>query len=201
LKTLVCLAYKLQFYEVVTPDWMSYGGGENGYDVAAKIPADTDQQQYRLMFQKMLTERFHLVAHRETRNLPTYVLLAGKGHHKLPSSVDPSSPSSAMTIVDGHIRFSMHGKPVTALTNFLTVPLGAPAVDETRLQGNYDLTLDFMPDERWVGFNSLRSTAKSSTAPSLFQAIQDQLGLKLEARKGPVSVLVIDSADKMPVEN
>jgi hypothetical protein len=129
LKTLVCLACKLQFCEVVSPEWLMNGGSQSGYDVAARIPAGTDREQYRLMLQKLLAERFHLVLHRET---------------------SPPGPPSAMTVVDGHLRFSLHNQPLATLANLLTVPLGAPVTGETGLQDDFNLSLDFMPDERWV---------------------------------------------------
>ena len=74
-------------------------------------------------------------------------------------------------------------------------------VDETGLQDRYDLTLDFMPDERWPGFSGWPHTSATDSIPDVFEAIKDQLGLQFEAGKATVSILVVDSADKVPPDN
>jgi uncharacterized protein (TIGR03435 family) len=161
------------------------------------------KEQYRLMLQRLLAERFHLAAHRESRDLPRYVLVSGKGKPKLKSSAEPPppGPSVVASIVGGHMRFSDHNKPLGALTDFLQVVLSGPVTDETGISGDYDVTIEFMPDDRFRGFASLPPVKDADSVPNLFIAIQDQLGLKLETRKGPVGVLVVDRADKEPVVN
>ena len=100
------------------------------------------------------------------------------------------------------MRFSMHNSPLSTLTGFLTVQVAAPVTDETGLQGDYDLTLEFMPDERWLGFADMPHDAKAdASVPDLTRALEEQLGLRLEARKRAVEVLVVDRAEKMPVAN
>jgi uncharacterized protein (TIGR03435 family) len=79
--------------------------------------------------------------------------------------------------------------------------LSAPVADESGLTGDYDFSVEFMPDERWRGFQPATASAGSEPVPDLFLAIQNQLGLKLEAQKGPVEVVVVDHADKAPVAN
>jgi len=204
LATLILTAYNLQFHDLVAPDWVSLGGKLNGFDVDAKIPAGTDKEHYRLMLQRMLAERFHLAAHRETRQRPMYVLLLGKQTPKLAHSTGPAPPGphSAMTLAGGHLRFSMHNSPISTLTGFLEIPVAGPVTDETGLQGEYDLTLDFMPDERYAAFQCMQHNGvEEASAPDIATAIQNQLGLKLETRKGNVEVLVVDHADKVPVAN
>jgi len=204
LAVLILTAYNLQFHDLVAPDWMSLGGRLNGFDVDAKIPPGTDKEQYRLMLQRLLAERFHLAAHRETRQRPTYALKPGKQAPKLARSTapPPPGPRSAMTLAGSHLRFSMHNSPISTFTGFLEVPLSGPVADETGLEGEYDLTLEFMPDERYAAFQYMQhNAAEDSSAPDIATAIQNQLGLKLETRKGSVEVLVIDHADKMPVAN
>jgi uncharacterized protein (TIGR03435 family) len=72
LSMLVCVAYNVQFYQIKGPDWMNWGGSTGGYDIVAKIPEGTTKAQYRLMFQELLTERFHLVMHHETKEVSQY---------------------------------------------------------------------------------------------------------------------------------
>jgi uncharacterized protein (TIGR03435 family) len=204
LAQLAAIAYKLQFYELVSPEWMIHGGSQNGYDVVAKIPPGATQDQYRLMFQRLLAERFHLVVHRESRDMAKYALVLGKGKPKLTPSAapSPSEPPFAQTVVNGHLRFSLRNRPLALLAKILTTQLSGPVTDETGLSGDYDITLEFMPDDRSRGFSPPAASAAAADAiPDLFIAIQDQLGLKIEARKGPVSVRVVDHADKAPVEN
>ncbi len=88
----VLLAYDVKFYEVICPNWVMLGGPNNGYDITAKIPAGTTKEQYRQMLQHLLADRFHMVVHRESRELPVYTLLPGKGRSKLTSSTTPAPP-------------------------------------------------------------------------------------------------------------
>jgi uncharacterized protein (TIGR03435 family) len=204
LSGLILQAYHIQFYELISPDWVIHGGRDNGYDVSAKIPAGTDRDHFRLMLQRLLADRFHLVVHKEKRERPVYVLQLGGREAKLVHSTapPPPGPRTNYAFPGGHMRFSMHNSPLSTLVGFLVVPLAAPVVDETGLQGDYDLTLEFMPDERWLGFGDITHDAKAdSPVPDLGRAIEDQLGLKLENRKAAVEVWVVDRAEKMPVAN
>ena len=206
LSYLVTLAYNLQFYELISPEWMIHGGKESGYDVAAKIPAGATKQQYRLMLQNLLAERFHLAVHRDPRNLPHYRLVSGKVVSRLKRSPEPppAGPAFAMSIVNGHLHYEAHHRSLAQFADFLTTILSGPVTDDTGLAGDYEIALDFMPDDRWRGFAYLPrpSSAEAAEAtPNLFVAVAEQLGLKLEATKGPLSVLVVDRADKIPVEN
>jgi uncharacterized protein (TIGR03435 family) len=203
LSGLILQAYHLQFYELVSPDWVIHGGA-NGYDVTAKIPPGTDRDRFRLMLQKLLADRFHLAVHKETRSRPVYVLQRGKHDPKLAHSTapPPPGPRTSYDFPSGHMRFSMHNSPLSTLTGFLTVQVAAPVTDETGLQGDYDLTLEFMPDERFLGFADMTHDAKAdASVPDLSCALEEQLGLGLEARKRAVEVLVVDRAEKIPVAN
>ena len=139
------------------------------------------------MMQTLLAERFKLKVHRETRELPLYVLTAAKG--------GPKVKLSEMPAAIGQSPFSMPapgrlvGTQVTAamLAKVLGDQLGRTVRDETGLQGVFDFTLQWEPE--------------MEGGVSLFTAIQEQLGLKLEGRKGPVEVLVIDHAESVPAEN
>ena len=200
----VSIAYDLQFYELIEPDWMKLGGAESGYDLSAKIAAGATKEQYRIMLRNLLAERFHLTAHRETRNVPRYAVALGKGPAKLqdPIAKPPGGRAYGMQFAEGHIRFDGYRLSLKQFAGFLTTMLSGPVTDETNLQGDYSFTLEFTPDDRWPGYSpQWASTQKGEPAPNLFTAVQDQLGLKLESTKGPLEVLVMDHADKIPAEN
>jgi len=107
-----------------------------------------------------------------------------------------------VTIVNEHLHYSAHNTPIESFAGFLTTQLSGGVTDETGLRGEYDITLDFMPDDRWRGFISLpKANTPTTEVPNLFSAIQEQLGLRLDSRKGQVALLVVDHADKVPTEN
>ncbi len=120
-------------------------------------------------------------------------------------------------------RMSSNGQTMSGLVNMLANQLGKPVQDDTGLKGKYDFSLDFAPEEgqRMMGAmgpmpppagapghggeaggpGPMGSVPDSQPGPSLFTAVQEQLGLKLEPKKGPVELLVIDRAEKVPTEN
>jgi uncharacterized protein (TIGR03435 family) len=160
-----------------------------------------------VMLQSLLEDRFQLVVHKETKEMPIYELTTAKGNAKIKLSPDqtpatgpePGSPPPQRggPIPRGAMLMGRGNFEVTAISmEDFAKALGAlyagrTVVDRTGIQGLYDLALHWMPDAL--------NTADSS-GPSIFTAIQEQLGLKLESAKGPVEVLVIDRVQK-PSEN
>jgi uncharacterized protein (TIGR03435 family) len=149
-------------------------------------------EQRRTMFQQILADRFKLVAHHETRELPIYQLTIGKNGSKLKESA-PDDPASTKPSRKG-IMFGPGRGKVTAtggsLSMFITAlsrQLGRIIVDKTGLTGRYDFTLEWTPDD---------AAPSDQSGPGIFTAIQEQLGLKLEPTKGPVDVIVIDHIEK-----
>ena len=204
LSLFIIQAYDVKFYEIVSPEWVTRGGGESGYDITARIPQDATREDYRLMMQRLLSERFHLRVHRETREMPVYVLSLGKSGPKLtpPSMTEPQAPHFTATFVGNHFHWAFHKAALADLAGSLVSQFWSPVLDETGLGGEYDFTLDFAPDENWqmrVGWRPANSVPDET--PVLATAISEQLGLKLASRRGPVKVLVVDSADRAPVEN
>jgi uncharacterized protein (TIGR03435 family) len=200
----VMMAYDVKWYKIVAPDWVIQGGSESGYDITAKIPPGTSKADYRLMLQGLLADRFRLVVHRETRELPVYSLVLGKGKPKIvpSSSPAPPGPRCATSFVQNHFHWACHN---TLLKNFagdLETQFWDDVADATGLSGEYDFTLDFIPPASWQARARWSpSSAISDDTPSLDSAISEQLGLRLEKGKGPVEVLVLDKAEKNPTAN
>jgi bla regulator protein blaR1 len=229
LQMLIENAYEIQYFQIVgAPKWVS----SDRYDIEAKMDGaemerlktlsqDESRLESKRMLQALLVNRFQLVVHRETKELPGYALVIAKGGSKLheakPGDTYPNGikgpdgkPGTGLMIMGGN------GGPVTgqgisveSLTRLLSQQLGRTIVDETGLKGNYDFTLQWTPDERagpmpgapqGGGSRSDDAPPLDSSGASIFTAIQEQLGLKLEARKVPVEMLVIDHVEA-PSEN
>ncbi|HWF11479.1 MAG TPA: TIGR03435 family protein [Bryobacteraceae bacterium] len=189
LRKCIALAYDIQEDRedaISAPDWLR----DARFDILAKFPPNTSEVQARAMFQNLLAERFQLKVHRESRELTVYALTVDKSGSKLIES----APEKQGTIGLSAERLTGRGVPVQALADRLAsaaFQLGRPVVDRTGLIGTFDFTLEWKPE----------SGADGYPEPSLFTAIQEQLGLKLEKQKGTVEVLVVDSALRKPIEN
>ena len=205
LQALVAAAYSL------TPRAISGGPawtGSEHYDILASTPGDlqpnTDEQM--AMLRKLLTDRFQLTFHRESKELPVYALTVAKGGPKLKESTAPAGalPELINTIFPeehGGVRVLLPARNAS-MPQFTAMMqravLDRTVLDRTGLSGNYDFDLEWTPDENQFGGNLPRSV--EPTKPSLFVAIQEQLGLRLEATRGLVSALVIDRVAR-PSEN
>jgi len=204
LATFVLQAYDVKWYELVSPDWVIQGGSKTGYDVTAKIPPGATKADYRLMLQHLLTDRFHLVVHRETRELSVYSLVSAKAKPSMvpSSSPAPLGPHCATSFIKNHFHLVCHNTSVKALAEYLETQFWTTVTDQTGLSREYDFILDFIPAESWQAKVSWSpSSAITDETPTLDTAISEQLGLKLVRGKGPVPVLVLDKADKNPTEN
>jgi uncharacterized protein (TIGR03435 family) len=179
-RVLIREAYGLKVYPLSRgPDALS----TDRYDVIAKVSPDASKEQRMLMLQALLAKRFKLVVHRETKELPIYALVAGKNGPKF-RAVEGDG-SAAETGSGGGHQIKAHHISMKLLADTLQGYIGDTVVDATGLTGLFDLNLDFNVDE-----------TMSSEGPTVFEAVERQLGLKLEARKGPVEVLVIDHVEK-----
>ena len=163
----------------------------------APPPAPGQYNPLQQMFQQMLADKFKLVVHTETRQLPVYALVVAKGGTKLQPAKDPTTESSSSG------RGSLKASGITTaelakmMTRELSDELGRLVLDHTTLPGKYDLTLKWTPD---MGAPPMLNGQPDTSAPDLFTAAQEQLGLKLESTKAPVPVLVVDHAE-LPSEN
>ena len=184
-------AYSLQDYEIVGPEWIK---ADERYDIFAKAPGPASDEEMRPMLQALLLERFRMKVHRERREMVAYVLLPGKGPAKVKETAADSQPALAPD-PNGGVLFRHF--PITRLTFLLTRRMDHPVLDQTGLKGIYDYTLDIS------GLSEFSGTASPDpNGVSIFMAIQQDLGLKLELRKQqPIDILAIDSVSKAPTEN
>jgi uncharacterized protein (TIGR03435 family) len=172
------------------------------FDIVAKAPADTPLNEIRLMLQTLLTERFLLALHREQKELSYVALVVGKKGPKLQEAI-PDSDASGNKFLIGRI-VSNHISMMTLATLFSRFT-GQTVVDMTGLTGSYDLKLEWTPENTPAttapGRGADAGASMDGDSPSLFAAVEQQLGLKLEVRKGPVEIIVIDHAERVPVQN
>jgi bla regulator protein blaR1 len=199
---LITATYQVQDYQLSGgPAWLKSAR----FDIDAKGPFKPDipvNDQISQMGQALLADRFQLKLHREAKEMPVYALLAAKNGPKLDPArggncFDPTAgippPAPDARPCGG---FNMNNDrllgaaiPMERMARALSRFVGRPVVDKTGLGGTFDITLHWTPDD-----------APSSSDPSIFTALQEQLGLRLESQKGPVEVLVIDSA-QLPSAN
>jgi uncharacterized protein (TIGR03435 family) len=222
LAMLISRAYGVKDFQVSGPDWLT----SLGYDVVAKVPAGVPADQVPLMLQTLLAERFKLKLHRESKTIDVYALIVGKGGPKLKES-DPADlavvpgPGVRMLVTPNGGREISGHMTMAQLTDVMSFFMDRPVVDSTGLTGTYDVDMAFMPDERDQMQNKLgpamamagpppaggndaarpAEAVSDATAGSIFSAVQEKLGLKLDPRKSPAEILVIDHAEKIPTEN
>jgi len=152
------------------------------------------------MFQSLLADRFKLVLHHDTKELPVYALVIGKNGIKFKES---TGDAQQRRIMMGRGRINGEAMSMDMLVNQLGNQLGRTVIDKTGLKGPYQINLEWTPEQaQSIGGpdGGGEGRASSDTGPTIFTALQEQLGLKLESQKGPVDILVIDKIEK-PSEN
>jgi len=203
LKSLIGAAYNL-------PGRMISGGpawvDSDHYDVVAGTPgeAQPNLDEQMLMLRRLLADRFKLTFHREQKEFSIYALAAGKSGSKLRESTAPPDKLSDLIITVFPDRVLLPARNATMAQFASMMQRGVvdrPIVDQTGLAGRYDFDLEWLPDETQFGgrFN-IAPPADEPAKPDLFAALDRQLGLKLEATKGPIQVIVIDRVER-PTEN
>jgi uncharacterized protein (TIGR03435 family) len=253
LKQLLTIAYDMKNYQISGPSWLD----TERFDITATMPPDTTKEQFRVMLQNLLAERFKMTVHREKKELPMYSLVVAKtGKLKESASVTAVDPDSPMPpppmgppkmgpdgfpvlpegiasrpgiftmMMPGRARLTANQQTMQDLANRLTGQLNRPVIDNTGLTAKYDFVLTYAPDPsegpggrggpgggmmvavgRGPGPGAGGGGADSTFIPDgeapqpLFGALQSQLGIKLEAKKGDVDIVVIDKMEKTPTEN
>ena len=197
---LICAAYSLQAKQIVgAQDWMD----KDRYDIAAKVDVQglPSHKQANSMYQKLLADRFQLKVHYEKRELSAFVLTVGKDGPKLsPTQFTGPGGGFGYRSIPGGVTIPVTNMNMTDFTQTLQLlVLDRPVVDQTGLSGNFDFNLTFAPDDSQFKGHPLAPVTKAPEGveepPGFFEAIQ-RLGLKMEAKKTPVDVLVIDHVEK-----
>jgi uncharacterized protein (TIGR03435 family) len=180
------------------------------YDIAAKAEHPARPGEILRMLQALLADRFKLVVRRETREVPVYALTIAKGGPKLhPSDVSesegagPRTPAGAGGVEprSGHLIFKNESMPDFAWALTRTAGIGdRVVVDDTGLKGRYDFELKYERDNVPPAGAEAHEPGTRAEGPSIFSALQEQLGLKLESKKAPVEFLIVEHAEK-PSEN
>jgi uncharacterized protein (TIGR03435 family) len=200
--SLLAMAYDLHRYQLSAPDWLN----STHFDISARVPQGIGVDQYRRMLQRMLAERYHLATHHESREMRIYDLIVAKNGAKMKQSANQPAaadglqppPSHAVPPVAGYhgpVFLNFPALSMSRLAEYLSGFLDAPINDATGLQGNYEIRL-----RTAFGGTSPEPTA-DGTSLTLFDALPEQLGLRLVPRKDQVDVLVVDRMDKSPTEN
>jgi uncharacterized protein (TIGR03435 family) len=241
LQNLMMTAYDVKDFQISGPTWLS----TERFEIQATMPPETTKEQFHIMLQNLLAERFKMTIHRETKELPMYTMVVGKSGPKLTESPKISAEEEAKDPIlpplpagRGPMKMGPDGFPnlplpsggrgglFTIMTPFgarlvgqrqtmqnladrLSSILSKPVTDATALTPKFDFTLTYSTD----GLNNqmMLPPGESGRGPrempdveppqNIFAAIQSQLGLKLEPKKGPVDFLVVDHAEKTPTEN
>ena len=204
-------------------------GGPDGidterYTITAKMPDGAPQAALQVAIRNLLKDRFKLVTHQETRELPVYNLVVARSDGRLgpalkessaecqavvreyvqavrqgaPAQTPPAAVARCISSQPGIGMFSMNGTSVGALVNLLPQFVDRQVIDRTGLTGIYDMTLKWTPDPApsLLGLPPAPQPPADPDAPNIFTAVQEQLGLKLESGRGPVEVVVIDRLEK-----
>jgi uncharacterized protein (TIGR03435 family) len=222
LKMIIVSAYNVRDYQIsggpgwITTDrWNIEGKAEEGSIPARTGPPDpTVPDPLMLMTQSLLEDRFQLKMHRETREAPIYELVLAKAGSKMklsanqepvattPDAPQRGGPPPGMMRLNPGGNLEGNGVAISLLARMLSEqPItGRPVIDKTGLKGLYDFMLEWTPEAVMPGLPAPPSPSADTSGPSLFTALQEQLGLKLESAKGPTEFLVIDSVGR-PAEN
>ena len=185
----ICIqwAYGMPPFQIQGPDWLK----DVGFDIVAKSAGPADENQLRLMFRALLAQRFGLKTHTEQKEMQVYELTLAKGGPKFHESTTEGAP-----------LFSGNGGRLVAervtmqdLAEKISEPLGRPVIDATGLKGHYDIHLDA------TAYANSAGNGQMDVMALLFNALQQQLGVKLESRKDTPEILVVDSVEKTPTEN
>jgi uncharacterized protein (TIGR03435 family) len=198
IKTMMATLYRVPARQITGgPDWL----GTDGFDVQAKADHAYSLDDLHTMFKNMLADRFHLKFHEEAKEGAVYALRIDKGGLKM--TPDPAGPDLKIPIgLPNHFVYTGTRVPISYLCFWLGLQLqnGArPVVDQTGLTQVYDFKLSFMPNLP-PGISAENLPPEAQNLPSIFDALKEQLGLRLDPDQGPIPYYVVDHADR-PTEN
>ncbi len=201
LRLYIIVAYRLKDSQVIGgPSWLD----TERYDMNAKAEKPSSVEDLHLMLQDLLAERFKLKFHKESKELPMYALTVDQGSAKSGTKLQPHQADSAgdpwIDQAFDQLKSKWHATstPMDYFAWRLSLLLDRPVVDLTKLKGGYDFDLSFtreLPPGLQEGA-LLNGVPADTSGPTIYEALRQQLGLKLEKQKGPVEIMVIDHAEK-----
>ena len=224
---LILQAYDLKDFQLSAPNWIQ----NELFDINAKVPEGATKEQFGLMLRHLLEDRFKVATHRETREIPVYELVVSKNGSKLKATTEEAKPGDSeawspgldkdgyptvppgraamIANVRGTMRMRAKKETIEQLIAILSAQMRGPVTDSTGLKGEYDFTLSWTRDLDAATVATPSSESRSPLAgisgtdsePTLFDALQSQLGLRLERKKGRIEMLVIDHIEKVPTQN
>ncbi len=230
LTVLIVTAYDLKYYQFSGQPWMD----SSFFDVVAKVAQGATREQFRLMLQNLLADRFKLKVHHESKEIPLYQLVVGKNGptfltetekpEEEPGTAAVAPPRGRAKVVldengfpvlqpggppmlstpDGHARMRATRETMEQFVNFLSFQVEKPVINATGLTGRYDFILSWVGDpipSLPAGNAGAQEPNLQASGLGLMGAIQKQLGLRLESRKGPIDILVVDHAERAPTVN
>ncbi len=215
LATLVMRAFDVRSFQFEAPQWL----WTQQFRLTAKVPPGTTKEQFQAMFQRLIEERFKLTYHRHKKNVDGYLLVVARNGTKLKEHTAVTPPDPIRSLSEARIgkdgfpdQVGLYNTPsgnklrytnqsMAQLAMNLTPAAGLPVVDGTGLGGTYDITLVWSSSVSAVPPESELGDNEREPGVGLLGALQSQLGLRLEARKLSVDVLVVDQIEKTPVEN
>lgn len=191
---LIQYAYGVQPFEVFGgPDWI----GSERYEIEGRFDGDDTAARTTALVREMLADRFKFRFHHETRQLQVYTLSVAKNGPKLNlPTAGKEGARSLMRSASGQLNAS--NQSIAGLSTFLTRLLGRRVLDRTELTGSYDFTLQWTPDENQSPPLRPDGPVANPNGPSIFTALQEQLGLRLESGRAPADVLIIDGIEIPP---
>ena len=192
LKSVIGIAYGVKNFQIEGPGWLD----AVHVDITAKPPIGYQHDQLQALLRSLLTDRFKLAVHRESKDVPAFALVIAKGGSKLQEATKPRDFFTARPGLIQGVRVS-----TAQLAGALSRMLGCPVSDETGLTAMYEVKVEWTPDPASPVSIGDGQISPPEPGPSLLTAVSDQLGLRLQARKVSADLVVIDHMEKAPTEN
>ena len=195
---LIRQAYQLKDFQLTGgPGWIA----TERYDIDAKMEKnDISDKDLWLSLRPLLADRFHLKVHRQTKQMPVFTLTLMKGGPRFTAHKESAEgndkPRLGISIGSGKGKLMATKTSMAGFSEPLGHQVDRIVIDRTGLKGDYDFTLEWSPENHEGSMLSAIEEKAGLAGPNIFEALQDQLGLKLESAKGPVEIIVIDSAEK-----
>jgi uncharacterized protein (TIGR03435 family) len=192
LKTVVGIAYGVKNFQIEGPEWLD----TVHVDVTAKPPTGYQHARLQILLRQLLADRFKLAVHHESREVPAFALVVPKGGSKLHEATKPRDFFTARPGLIQGARVSS-----AQLAGALARLLGYPVADETGLTAMYEVKVEWTPDQASPATNADAQIAAPEPGLSLFTALNDQLGLRLQTRKVSADLVVVDHMERAPTDN